>query len=270
MDRTTPGEIEVYRTGPLAWLRLCRPQAMNALTGTLLGELGRALDAVERDGAVRVVAITGSGRAFCAGADLAFVGERVDAGEQILTFVANAAALIERIAAFPKPVIAAVNGIALAGGLELALACDLVVAAESARIGDGHANFGLLPGAGGAARLSRRIGASRAKQLLFTGESLPATQLVEMGLVNRVVPDAELEACVGKLAEQIAVKSPLGLRALKRLVDEGLERPLEDALELEQEALRAYVGSADLREGLAAFLEKRAPRFTAAGEGAGS
>ncbi len=266
MDPASPvmfENLDLTRCGALGWLRLCRPEALNALSAPLVGELARALRVLEGDPAVRVVAITGKGRAFCAGADLGFVGARLDASAELLAFVAEAAALVERLATFSKPVIAAVNGLALAGGLELVLACDLVVAAASARLGDAHANYGLLPGAGGAARLSRRIGASRAKHLLFTGETLPASELLAMGLVNRVVPDAELEPSVEKLAETIAARSPTGLRAMKRLVDEGLDLPLAAALRREQEALRAHVETADLREGLAAFREKRAPRFGA-------
>jgi enoyl-CoA hydratase/carnithine racemase len=265
MATTTFDGIELEARGSLGWLRLRRPEARNALSGPLVAALARALDALEQDAAVRVVAITGTGRAFCAGADLAFASGRVDASGELLAFVADAAALVERVAAFPKPVIAAVNGVALAGGLELVLACDLVVAAESARLGDAHANYGLLPGAGGAARLSRRVGASRAKHLLFTGETLPASALFAMGVVNRIVPDAELEPTVEKLAEALAAKSGVGLSAMKRLVDEGLERPLSEALRLEQEALRTHVHTADLREGLAAFREKRAPRFGGGG-----
>ncbi|HTF35278.1 MAG TPA: enoyl-CoA hydratase-related protein [Myxococcota bacterium] len=254
--------IQIDRRGALAWLRLSRPKALNALSPDLVADFERALSSLEADASVRVLAITGTGRAFCAGADLAFALDSVDAGDALLAFVERAAALVEHVAAFPKPVIAAVNGLALAGGLELVLACDLVIAAESARLGDAHANYGLLPGAGGSARLARRLGASRAKSLLFTGELVAAPALVELGLVNRVVPDAELEGSVEKLAETLAAKSPLVLRAMKRLVDDGLDQSLAGALRLEQLALRAHVRTADLREGLAAFREKRAPRFS--------
>ena len=169
--------------------------------------------------------------------------------------------IARRIESLPMPVIAAVNGLALAGGLELVLCCDLVLAAESARLGDAHANYGLLPGAGSSVRLPRKIGPTRAKHLLFTGELLPASALVEAGLVNRVVPDGELDAAAQKLGEALAEKSPLTLRAMKRLVDDGLEQPSQTALRLEQLALAAHLSSRDVREGLRAFREKRKPRF---------
>jgi enoyl-CoA hydratase/carnithine racemase len=250
--------------GPAAWITLERPEVMNSLSPELLGELDAALAAAGSDAGIRVVVVTGSGRAFCAGADLSFALDALAGGEggaALIAFVERAAAVLSRLEALPKPVIAAVNGLALAGGLELVLCCDLVVAAESARIGDVHANYGLLPGAGGAVRLARKIGPTRAKHLLFTGEMVPASELVTAGLVNSVVPDGELVSAVDKLVGAIAEKSPLGLGAMKRLVAEGLEQPLDAALRLERDALAAHVQSQDLREGLAAFREKRKPRF---------
>jgi len=237
---------------------------MNALSPDLLDALEVALVELTADKAVRALVITGAGRAFCAGADLAFALDSLSygsSGDALFSFVERAGAVLDRVASFPKPVIAAVNGLALAGGLELVLCCDLVVATESARLGDAHANYGLLPGAGGAVRLARRIGANRAKQLLFTGELVTAGSLVEAGLVNAVVPDGELEAAADALANKIAEKSPLSHASMKRLVDEGLEQPLEAALRLEVEALKTHLDSHDVREGLAAFREKRKPRF---------
>jgi len=246
------------------WLVLNRPDVMNALSPDLLDALEEALDELQADPAVRAVVVTGAGRAFCAGADLAFALDSLSQssnGDALLAFVERAAAVLDQLAAFPKPVVAAVNGLALAGGLELVLCCDLVVAAESAQLGDAHANYGLLPGAGGAARLARRIGTNRAKQLLFTGELVPAASLVEAGLVNAVVPDGELEAAVSALADAMCRKSPLSLSAMKRLVAEGADLPLDAALRLEIEALERHLASHDVREGLAAFREKRKPRF---------
>lgn len=237
---------------------------MNALSPGLLDELDAALAAAAEDPAVRALVVAGSGRAFCAGADLSFALDSLSEGGDgapLLAFIERAGEVLGRVASFPKPVIAAVNGLALAGGLELVLCCDLVVAAESARFADAHANYGLLPGAGGAVRLARRIGANRAKYLLFTGEMASASELAAAGLVNAVAPDQELVLAVDKLVEAIADKSPLGLAAMKRLVDEGLEQPLDVALRLEVEALKTHVGSRDMREGLAAFSEKRKPHF---------
>jgi enoyl-CoA hydratase/carnithine racemase len=243
---------------------LNRPKALNALSPDLLEALEEALAELATDAAIRAVVVTGAGRAFCTGADLAFALDSISEGgsaDALLAFIERAGAVLDRVALFPKPVIAAVNGLALAGGLELVLCCDLVVAAESARLADAHANYGLLPGAGGAVRLARRIGANRAKHLLFTGDLVPAGSLVEAGLVNAVVPDNDLQSAAGALADKIAEKSPLSLAAMKRLVAEGLEQPLKEALRLEIEALRTHLGSHDVLEGLAAFREKRKPRF---------
>jgi enoyl-CoA hydratase/carnithine racemase len=170
--------------------------------------------------------------------------------------------MMTRLERFPRPVIAAVNGLAMAGGLELLLCCDLVIAARSAKLGDAHANFGLLPGGGSSVRLPRKIGPTRAKYLLFTGESVPAEELVAAGLVNEVVEDADLMAATRRLVAKLAVKSPLVLRRMKALVDDGLEQPSAQALRLELLASEVHAQSADLKEGLAAFVEKRQPRFT--------
>lgn len=252
--------VDCELAGPVAWLRLNRPEAMNALSTELLGDLDLAFDIVERDPAVRVVVLTGTGRAFCAGADLKEIGRPPDP-DRIVAFVRAAGATIDRIPALDKPVIAAVNGLALAGGLELVLACDVVIAAVSARLGDAHANYGLLPGAGGAVRLARVVGPTVAKYLAFTGLSLPAPDLVPLGLVNEVVPDGRLHARADELANHIAAKSPLGIARMKALVHDGLEQPLDTALRLEHLALATHAHSADLAEGLTAFTEKRTPRY---------
>ena len=160
-----------------------------------------------------------------------------------------------------KPVIAAVNGIATAGGLELVLCCDLVVAARSARMGDGHANYGLLPGAGASARLPRKVGATRAKYLFFTGELLPAQAMKDAGLVNEIAPDDGLIEFTEALIAKLASKSPLGLRRMKQLADDALEVTLDQALNYEQQINEHYSVSYDRQEGLAAFNGKRKPVF---------
>jgi enoyl-CoA hydratase len=249
--------------GHVAWLRLNRAEAMNALSARMLEALNTELDAVESDAAVRVVVLTGTGPAFCAGADLKGITApdgSIDPAA-VVAFVRGAGATIDRLPALRKPVIAAVNGLALAGGLELVLACDLVIAAQSAKLGDAHANYGLLPGAGGAARLARVVGPRVAKYLAFTGEFLPAADLVPFGLVNEVVPDDQLEHRASQLAERLASKSPLGLAHMKQLIDDGLEQPLDTALRLEHLAMATHAHSADMQEGLAAFREKRTPRY---------
>lgn len=250
------------RDGAL-WLTLNRPAALNSLTPEIVQGLERALALAEHDAAVRAVVLTGNGRAFCAGADLKYVRETTSGDEgAVAAFLNSVLAVMSRLEKFPKPVIAAINGLALAGGLELVLCCDLVIAARSARLGDAHANFGLLPGGGSSVRLPRKIGPTRAKYLLYTGEFLPAEQLVEAGLVNEVVEDTDLLAAAGRLVGKLQAKSPLVLRRMKALVDDGLEQPVETALRLELLASEVHAHSHDMKEGLAAFQEKRTPRFT--------
>lgn len=246
-----------------AWITLDRPDDLNCMDDRMVRELRAAIDQAEDDASARVVVVTGAGRAFCAGADLKHVLAilmRQDA-EEIRQFMKAARELFNRVEACEKPLIAAVNGIAVAGGLELILCCDLVVAVESAKIGDAHANYGLLPGGGASVRLPHKVGPTRAKQLLFSGEFLPAATLAEWGLVNEVVPDGTLEAAVADLTGRLAGKSPLVLRRMKHLVDNALKSSPEAALRAETKAWEAHALSADLKEGLAAFSEKREPDY---------
>jgi enoyl-CoA hydratase/carnithine racemase len=244
------------------WITLNRPAAMNSITPEIVRGIDAALDQALADETVRAVVLTGTGRAFCAGADLKYVRESVGGDEAATAaFLQTVLAIMGRLEKFPKPVIASINGLALAGGLELVLCCDLVIAARSARIGDAHANYGLLPGGGSSVRLPRKIGPTRAKYLLFTAEFVPAEQMLEAGLVNEVVDDAELVAATERLVAKLATKSPLVLRRMKALVDDGLEQPSETALRLELLASEVHSHSHDMREGLAAFEEKRKPRF---------
>lgn len=249
------------RRGRAAWITFNRPAAMNSMSPEMVAEFAQALDHVEADRDLRCVVLTGAGRAFCAGADLEAVKEFEDQGEAIRTFLGAATALLTRIERLPLPVIAAVNGLALAGGLETVLCCDLVIAAEEAKFGDAHATYGLIPGWGGSVRLPRKIGANRAKQLMYTAEFLPARTLMDWGLVNQVVPLDGLQAATDALAARLADKSPLGLRRMKELVDDGLEQPLDVALRNERIMAEAHIHSHDHREGLAAFVEKRKPNF---------
>jgi len=242
------------------WLRLNRPEAMNSLSPQVLSALRTALGQARHNDEVVSVVLTGTGRAFCAGADLKYVRSQANGGgtEEFLQGVLEIMDLLEN---FPKPVIASINGLALAGGLELVLCCDLVVAARSAKIGDAHGNYGLLPGGGSSVRLPRLIGATRAKHLLFTAEFLDAQKLMDAGLVNEVVDDDKLEEATQALADKLALRSPLVLRRMKALIDDGLEQPKTTALRLELLASEVHCHSADFREGLAAFEQKRKPRF---------
>lgn len=245
--------------GPVGWLTMDRPAAMNSLNRATAGAMAAQLDAWRDDPAIRVVVLTGNGRAFCAGADLKEVAEPGTTGEP--DFLDVVVRFIDTLRAFPKPVIAAVNGLALAGGLETVMACDLVLAAESAKLGDAHANFGVFPGAGGAAVLSRKLPPNVARWLLYTGESFTAAQMERFGLVNEVVPDAVLQTRAQALAQALAAKSPLVLARMKRVVAEAADKTLGDALRHELLELRNHQRSHDMREGLQAFTEKRQPVF---------
>lgn len=245
-----------------AWITLNRPTALNSLTPGIGAGIDAALDEIERHPEVRAVVVTGNGRAFSAGADLKFIRESSGGDPHALQhFTRDLLQVLTRLEQFPRPVIAAVNGLALAGGIELVLCCDIVIAAESAKLGDAHANYGLIPGGGSSVRLPRKIGPTRAKGLMFTGEFLPARELMAMGLVNEVVPDGELTAAVERFVAKLANKSPLGLARMKQLVDDGLNQPQDTALRLELLTFDLHASSEDMQEGLAAFEQKRTPQF---------
>ncbi|MCZ6859337.1 MAG: enoyl-CoA hydratase/isomerase family protein [Alphaproteobacteria bacterium] len=249
--------------GRTAWITLNRPDDLNCIDGDLGREIALAVEAAEADKDVRALVFTGAGRAFCAGYDLKYVLDIVSRQdpEEIRRFMAGALALSTRIVGCEKPVIAAVNGIAAAGGLELILSCDLAIAAEGVRIADAHANYGLLPGAGGSALLPRRIGPVRAKYLLYSGEFVAAETLRDWGLFNAVVPADKLLGEVEQLAAKITAKSPLVIRRMKHLVDDGLDSSLAVALRAETKAWEAHALAEDFMEGLTAFSEKREPDY---------
>ena len=257
-------EVLVYeRRETAAWLTLNRPTELNSLSPELLRAFDSALDRAKADASVRAVVVTGAGRAFCTGADLKFLDAMPPDQRAARTagFLAEATTAISKLSNFPKPVIGGINGVTMAGGLELLLACDIVVAARGAKIGDGHANFGLLPGAGGSVRLPRRIGLARAKYLLFTGELFPAESLVTTGLVNEVVEPAELNDRLSKIASILAAKSPLGLSRMKSMLNQSLDATEAEGLAFEQSVGAIHTTSYDYSEGLAAFKERRNPRF---------
>jgi enoyl-CoA hydratase len=251
-------------SGDSARITLNRPEALNSISAPMIDEINQALDKLEERPTFRALVVTGTGRAFCAGADLKSARARMqdhDAASVNAAFLDDLRCLLQRLESFPAPVIAGVNGLALAGGIELVLACDLVIAAESARLGDAHANYGLVPGGGSSVRLPRKIGPTRAKYLIYSGEFLPAATLLDWGLVNEVVADDGLLEAIDRLVAKLAVKSPLGLRRMKRMIDDGLEQPLVPALRYELSLNAQHAQSHDRSEGLAAFQEKRKPRF---------
>jgi len=241
----------------VAHVVLDRPDQLNAINHELLRDLDLTCAAIEDDPGIGAVALTGAGRAFCAGADLQVVEELApyDAGRtEFMDFWHR---VFDRIERLPPPVIAGVHGLALAGGLELTLVCDLVIADEAARLGDQHANFALVAGGGGSQRLPRLIGARRAKELMLLGGWLGAHEAHHWGLVNRVVPTGTVEAATLALAGELAEKSGAASRTVKLLVNRGLDLNVRAGLELEKEQVAAHMRTEDAAAGLRAFRERR-------------
>lgn len=252
------------RRGRVALITVNRPATMNALDMATLASLDEAVARAESDAEARVVVFTGAGeKAFVAGGDIADLNTRqglphyLELGERLHT-------VFRRIETLDKPTIAAVNGWALGGGTELLLCLDIRIAAQSARFGLPEITLGLFPGAGGSQRLMRQIPLCKAKEMMFAGGRVTAADAERLGLINRVVPDAELMAEVFKLAESIAEKSPLVLKLLKRCMVDGDEMPLRVALRHEQAMIGLVLDSADAHEGCTAFLEKRPAQFRGA------
>jgi enoyl-CoA hydratase len=241
----------------VALLRFNRPKQLNALNGQVMDELCSALEALDRDDAMRVLVVTGNERAFAAGAD---IGEMAEASP-IDMLRTNRIAQWDRVRRIGKPVIAAVAGWCLGGGCELAMALDLIVAAESARFGQPEINIGVIPGAGGTQRLPRAVGKRVAMEMILTGEPIDAREAHRLGLVARVVPNELVVEDALALAAKIATKSPLALRLAKEAVNAAYEMSLTDALAHERRLFYLLFASEDQKEGMAAFLEKREPDF---------
>lgn len=252
--------VSSERRGAVALLTLNRPDALNALSRGLLESLASAIDGLAGDPAVRAVVVTGAGRAFAAGADIAEMqGMSALEGEAFSRLGHETFAALE---ALPVPTIAAVNGFALGGGCELALACDFVWVARKARLGQPEVNLGLLPGFGGTSRLVRRVGPAWAKELVLSGEPITADVAERIGLANRVFEDPEeLVAAALDLGETIAKKGPVAVALAKRVIHEGQDADVRVAHALEQQAFGLAFATEDRAEGMAAFLEKRDPGF---------
>jgi enoyl-CoA hydratase len=251
----------VEYTDQVALLTVNRPQSLNALNAELLDELQGAFHALERDRNVKAVVVTGSGdKAFVAGADIAEMVEN-DA-VQALAFARKGQQLVDAIGRMSKPVIAAVNGFALGGGLELALACDFIYASEKAKFGLPEVTLGIMPGFGGTQKLARLIGRNRANEMIFSGRILRAAEAESWGIVNAVLPgDVLLDKAID-IAQKIAANGPLGVAHAKDAVRSGLDMAEADGMRYESALFATLFSSADQKEGMRAFLEKRPARFT--------
>lgn len=254
--------VEVTYEGHVSTLTINRPDKLNALSQEVLGDLSDAIDAVRRNDAVRAAVITGTGKAFVAGADIAAMRD-MDEG-QARGFSALGHRVFDAIETLRFPVIAAVNGFALGGGCELALACDFVYASTKAKFGQPEVSLGIIPGFGGTQRLPRRVGPALARELIFTGKMIDAEEALRIGLVNATFGPDELLPAAAKAAADIATKGPLAVAAAKRLIREGADVTLSQANERELKAFGQGFSTRDQTEGMTAFLEKRPPEFEGA------
>lgn len=254
------GNVRFALEGAAAWITIDRVEKLNALDRQTVGEIAEAVDRSVADPAVRVLVLTGAGdKAFAAGADIAEMSRMGAAeGQAFSRFLNECLGRIERS---PKPVVAAVNGFALGGGCELALACHLRIASETARFSQPEVNLGLIPGAGGTQRLARILGRGRALGMILTGEMIDGREAERIGLVHRTVPADGLRSEAKALAERLAVKSPMALARALEAVLAGGEMGLEDALRFEASLFGLCFATEDMREGTQAFLEKRPARF---------
>lgn len=251
----------IYETEDgIAQITLNRPEVLNALNDELLGELDRALAEAAADDSVGVIILTGSGeKAFAAGADIGELAELDAVGA--VNLARRGQAITRRMERLGKPVIAAINGFALGGGCELAMACTLRIASESALLGQPEVNLGLIPGYGGTQRLARLVGKGRALDLILTGRNVKADEALAMGLVNQVVPADSLLDTARKLAGKLKGKAPLALRFATEAIDGGFEMSLDDGLNWEAHLFGLCASTEDMKEGLAAFIDKRKPAF---------
>jgi enoyl-CoA hydratase len=239
----------------IAIITFNRPEAMNALNNKTRAEFREAIAAVAADDQIKVLILTGSGKAFVAGSD---IKEFDQTSAYDAHNIQRLGGLVEKL---DKPVIAAVNGFCLGGGNEIAMGCDIIIASEKAKFGQTEVNIGVIPGGGGTQRLPRLIGVCRAKELIFTGDIIGAEEAFRLGLVNRVVPADQLMPTAKEMAKKIATKSPAALKLAKTAINRGMQTNLESGLNYEYELYSLSLTLEDKAEGVKAFLEKRAPKF---------
>ncbi|MCB0379516.1 MAG: enoyl-CoA hydratase/isomerase family protein [Bdellovibrionales bacterium] len=252
--------IKYEKDGSIGWLTVNKPQALNALSSSVLKEMKACLEEAGQDKDLRCLVITGAGdKAFVAGADIKEIhGLNVETAAQFAGFGQD---LFTKIENFPVPVIAAVNGFALGGGLELALACDFIYASENAKFGLPECTLGLMPGFGGSVRLARKIGPNLAKEWTFTGDMHDADKAKKVGLVNKVCDSEELLEKVTKVAHTIAKRAPLAIAAIKHTIDSTYGMDISAAMKVERQEFAKLFSSQDVKEGTQAFIEKRKPEF---------
>lgn len=255
--------LTVATKDQVALLTLNRPGKLNALNNKLLAAIVAALDSIELDPAVRAVVVTGEGRAFSAGADIVAFQRHMEAGpaEAVAHFMRPGHRMTRRVETFPKPVIAAVNGLAFGGGCELVEATHIALAADTAMFSKAEINIGIIPTFGGTQRLPRNVGRKAATELILTGRTFDAAEAARLGLVNRVVPGADLLGAALALAAELATKPPLTLAAALAAIHRGMDASIDDGLAIEEAAFARIVPTHDAREGVAAFAEKRLPSY---------
>ena len=255
--------LTVAAKGQVALLTLNRPGKLNALSNELLAAIVATLDRIELDPAVRAVVVTGEGRAFSAGADIAAFQRHMEAGsaEAVARFMRPGHQMTRRVESFPKPVIAAVNGLAFGGGCELVESTHIALAADTAVFSKAEINIGIIPTFGGTQRLPRNIGRKAATELILTGRTFDAAEAARLGLVNRVVPGADLLEAALALATELATKPPLTLAAALGAIHRGMDASIDDGLAIEEAAFARIVPTHDAQEGVAAFVEKRHPSY---------
>lgn len=256
-----PELVTCEREGDLVWLTIQRPEVMNCLSFPTLKRLRTLCATLREDLSIRAILITGAGeKAFCAGADLK--ERKTMPKDRVPHFVRNIRAVMDDVEALPQPTIGVVNGVAFGGGTELLLACDLRIAASHAELGLTETSLAIIPGAGGTQRLPRLIGRARAKDLILTGRRIDAVEAERIGLVNRVAASGKLRETALEVAEQIARNGPVAVRAAKAAIDTGSELPIQEGLEVEARCYERVLPTQDRLEALAAFAEKRKPRYT--------
>ena len=240
-------------------VKMNRPDALNALNTETLQELDKAFTHLGESGQVKVIIITGEGKAFVAGADIAEMKDM--SGDEAREFSKSGQKVFDLIASQQKPVIAAINGFALGGGCELALACDIRIASDRAKLGQPEVNLGIIPGFAGTQRLSRLVGVAKAKEMIFTGDMVDAQTALSIGLVNQVVPADQLMNVCMKLANKIASKGPVAIKLAKRVINEGIEARLDEGSAYETRDFAECFAIGEAKEGMSAFLEKRKPNW---------